>query len=75
MQDYTFAQKTEFAEKCRALAAINADLDQLAAKIEKSSAATQAEARPKLQALREKLINWVANWIKSKAPPRPLGTT
>jgi len=55
MQDYTFAQKTEFAEKMQSqLAAINADLDQLAAKIEKSSTATQAEARPKLQALREK---------------------
>lgn len=55
LKDYTFAQKTEFTDKMRVqLAEINLELDQLAAKIEKSSDAAKAEARPKLQALREK---------------------
>jgi ElaB/YqjD/DUF883 family membrane-anchored ribosome-binding protein len=55
MKDYAFAQKAEFTEKMQGqLAAINKDLDQLAAKIEKSSDAAKAEAKPKLQALREK---------------------
>ena len=54
MKDYTFAQKAEFTEKMRSqLAEINKDLDQLGAKIEKSSDAVKAEAKPKLQALRE----------------------
>jgi hypothetical protein len=54
MKDYTFAQKAEFTEKMQAqLTAINQDLDQLAAKIEKSSDAVKAEAKPKLQALRD----------------------
>ncbi len=54
MQDYQFAQKTEFTEKMRIqLVAINTDLDQLAARIEKSNDAAKAEAKPKLQALRE----------------------
>ena len=54
MKDYTYAQKTEFVETMQAqLAELNRDLDQLAAKIEKSSDAVKAEAKPKLQALRE----------------------
>ncbi|NOS69237.1 MAG: hypothetical protein HOP33_04830 [Verrucomicrobia bacterium] len=54
MKDYTFAQKTEFTEAMQVqLAEINKDLDQLGAKIEKSSDAVKAEARPKLEALRE----------------------
>ena len=54
MKDYTYAQKAEFVEKMRAqLAALNQDLDQLAAKVEKSSDAAKAEAKPKLQALRD----------------------
>ena len=53
-QDYTYAQKTEFTEKLKSqLAEINRDLDQLAARIESSSAAVKAGAEPKLQALRE----------------------
>ena len=55
MKDYTFAQKAEFTAKMQSqLAEINKDLDQLAAKIEKSSATAKAQAQPKLQALREK---------------------
>jgi len=54
MKEYTFAQKTEFVEKMQAqLAALNVDLDQLVAKVEKSSDAVKAEAKPKLQALRD----------------------
>jgi len=54
VKDYTYAQKAEFTEKMQSqLAAINKDLDQLEAKIEKSSDAVKAEAKPKLHALRE----------------------
>jgi site-specific DNA-adenine methylase len=54
MKDYTFAQKAEFTEKMQnQLAEINKELDQLSAKIEKSSNAVKAEAKPKLQALRD----------------------
>jgi methyl-accepting chemotaxis protein len=54
MKDYTFAQKAEFTENMKdQLAEINRELDQISAKIEKSSAPVKAEAKPKLQALRE----------------------
>ncbi len=56
MKDYTYAQKTEFVEKMQGqLAELNRDLDQLAAKIEKSSDAIKAEAKPKLQVLRDQM--------------------
>ena len=56
MKDYAYAQKSEFVEKMeRQLAEINRDLDQLSAKIEKSSDAAKAEAKPKLQALRDQM--------------------
>lgn len=54
MKDYSFTQKAEFVAKMQTqLAALNADLDQLAAKVEKSSETIKAEAKPKLQALRD----------------------
>ena len=54
MKDYTFAQKAEFTEKMQnQLAAINKELEQLAAKVEKASDSAKAEAKPKLQALRD----------------------
>ena len=54
MKDYAYAQKAEFVGKMQSqLDEINRDLDQLAAKIEKSSDAAKAEAKPKLQALRD----------------------
>jgi ABC-type transporter Mla subunit MlaD len=54
MKDYTFAQKTEFVTKMQGqLDALNKDLDQLSAKIETSSDAIKADAKPKLQALRD----------------------
>ena len=55
MKDYTFAEKAEFTAAMRSqLAEINKELDQLGAKIEKSSDAAKTEAQPKLVALREK---------------------
>jgi cytochrome c556 len=54
MKDYTYAQKAEFVEAMQAqLAALNRDLDQLSAKVEKASDTIKAEAQPKLQALRD----------------------
>jgi len=55
MKDYSYAQKAEFTETMQGqLAAINKDMDRLSARIEQSSDAAKAEAKPKLQALREK---------------------
>ena len=54
MKDYTYAQKTEFVTTMQAqLDTLNKDLDQLSAKIESSSDTIKAEAKPKLQALRD----------------------
>ncbi len=54
MKDYTYAQKDQFVEYMQGqLKELNHDVDQLAAKIEKSSDAVKAEAKPKLQALRD----------------------
>ena len=54
MKNYTFAQKAEFVTKMQAqLDALNKDLDQLSAKIDSSSDTVKAEAKPKLQALRD----------------------
>jgi ElaB/YqjD/DUF883 family membrane-anchored ribosome-binding protein len=54
MKDYTYAQKDEFVKQMQSrLAALNLDLDQLSAKVESSSDAVKAEAKPKLQALRD----------------------
>jgi chromosome segregation ATPase len=54
MKDYTYAQKSTFVETMQGeLAALNRDLDQLAAKVEASSDSVKAEAKPKLQALRD----------------------
>jgi chromosome segregation ATPase len=54
MKDYTFAQKAEFVKTMQVqLDALNKDIDQLSAKIDSSSDAVKAEAKPKLQALRD----------------------
>jgi methyl-accepting chemotaxis protein len=54
MKDYTFAQKAEFVTQMQGqLDTLNRDLEQLSAKIEKSSDAIKAEAQPKLQVLRD----------------------
>jgi len=57
MKDYTFAQKAEFVTAMQGqLDALNKDLDQLSAKIDTSSDAVKAEAKPKLQALRDQVV-------------------
>jgi hypothetical protein len=54
LKDYSYAQKNEFVTKMQSqLAEINRDLAQLSIKIEKSSDAARAEAKPKFQALRD----------------------
>jgi predicted nucleic acid-binding Zn-ribbon protein len=54
MKDYAFAQKAEFVTKMQGqLDALNKDLDQLSAKIESSSDTIKADAKPRLQALRD----------------------
>src|SRR4051794_33809264 len=54
MKDYTYAQKSQFVEKMQGeMAALNSELDQLAAKVEKSSDTVKAETKPKLQVLRD----------------------
>jgi len=56
IKEYTFAQKGEFVAKMQGqVDTLNKDLDQLAAKIEKSSDAVKAEANPKFQALRNEV--------------------
>ncbi len=56
MKDYTFAQKAEFVKTMQGqLDVLNKDLDQLSAKIDSSSDAVKAEAKPKLQALRDQV--------------------
>lgn len=54
MKDYTYAQKSAFVETMQTqLASLNRDLDELSAKIDRSSDTAKAEAKPKLQALRD----------------------
>lgn len=54
MKDYTFAHKDAFVAKMQAqMAEIHQDLDQLMARVETSSNAAKAEAKRKLEALRD----------------------
>jgi uncharacterized protein involved in exopolysaccharide biosynthesis len=54
LRDYTYEQRAEYVAAMKVeLASLNQNLDELAAKIEKSSEAAQADAKPKLAALRE----------------------
>ncbi len=54
MKDYSFAEKAEFVTTMQAkLAELTRNLDELSAKIESSSDAVKADARPKFAALRE----------------------
>lgn len=54
MQEYSFAQKDEFVATMRTqLAALNRELDELAARTERSSAAVKADAQPRIDALRK----------------------
>jgi len=50
---YAYAQKAEFVEKMKVeLAALDKEIDTLAAKVENSSAATKEEAKARLKAIR-----------------------
>jgi len=54
IKDYTYAQKAEFTKHMRTqVNSLEKDLGTLSTKIEGSSDAVKAEAKPKLQALRE----------------------
>jgi cytochrome c556 len=54
MKDYAYAQKAEFVEKMQnQLSELNKDLDQISAKIEKSSDAAKAGVKTRYQALRD----------------------
>jgi len=54
MKDYAYAQRAEFVATMQGqLDALNKDIDALSAKIESSSDAVKADAKPKLQALRD----------------------
>lgn len=53
IKNYTFSQKEEFVRTERTqLTELNRDLDELAARVEKASAAVKAEAQPRIDALR-----------------------
>jgi archaellum component FlaC len=54
MKDYSYAQKDAFVKDMQSqLTALDQDLDKLSAKIDNSSDAIKADAKPKLQALRD----------------------
>ena len=58
MKDYTFAEKAEFVARMQGqLTEISRDLGRLSARVEKGSAAAKAEAKPKLQALRDQVAS------------------
>ena len=55
MQDYTYAQKAEFVEKMKKeLVGIQKELDRLSAKVDRSNSETKADAKAKLEMVREK---------------------
>ena len=54
MKDYAYTQRAEFVTAMQGkLDALNKDIDVLSTKIDKSSDAVKADAKPKLQALRD----------------------
>jgi hypothetical protein len=61
IQDYTYAQKAEFVAKTRKeLTEIQTELNRLAARVDRSKGAAKAEAKIRLNAVRE-------NWARAKA--------
>jgi predicted nucleic acid-binding Zn-ribbon protein len=56
MKGYTYAQKAQFVDYMQGqLNDLNREMDELAVNVEKSSAAAKAEARPRVQALRDQI--------------------
>ena len=54
MKDYTYAQRADFVATMQGqMDALNQDIDALSKKIDNSSDAIKADAKPKLQALRD----------------------
>ncbi len=67
MKNYTFAQKTEFVAKMQVqIDTLNTNLEELSAKIDRSSDAVKAEAGPKLQALRDQVTQLNQQLEKAK---------
>lgn len=61
LRDYAYAEKTEFVDEMKKdLAAAQADLDRLAAEVERSRGKAKADAKLELDAAREK-------WTQAKA--------
>jgi chromosome segregation ATPase len=55
IQDFAYAQKAEFVDKMKKeLVEIQGELDRLSAKVDRSSGAAKADAKTKLEAVREK---------------------
>ena len=85
MRDFTFAEKDEFVAKMRSeLAELNRNLDELAAKVEKSSTAVKSDAQARIARLREHTARLnkqldeatnatVSDWDKFKADVRKTG--
>jgi Skp family chaperone for outer membrane proteins len=60
MQDYNFARKAEFVAKTqKELDALQVEMDRLAAQVDRSKAEAKADAKVRLDAVRE-------NWAKTK---------
>ena len=67
MKDYAFAQKAEFVAKMQGqLDALRKDTEALSAKIESSSDAVKADAKPKLQALRDQAAGLNKQLVEAK---------
>ena len=55
MRDYAYAEKAEFVDKMKKeLVSIQGELDQLAAKVDRTSGTAKADAKVKLETVREK---------------------
>lgn len=57
VQDYAYAERAEFVDKMKSgLVEIQAELDRLSAKVDRSNGAVKADAKTKLDAVREKWV-------------------
>jgi hypothetical protein len=57
-KDYAFAQRAEYTKDMKMkIASMNADIDNLSARVEKGSDSVKADAKPKLQALRDEVAH------------------
>lgn len=71
-KEYAYAQRTEYVtEKQKQLDEINREIETLSAKVEAASDAVKAEAKPKLQALREQATKLGQRIDELKAASEP----